>query len=142
MISINGRWKGTYYLGPEFGPNEGRSFGFILELKEEDGNIDGVCIEKETAGLFREPVTITGFREDGLISFVKKYPHRFYVDGDGNRLTDPEKDHPEIEYVGEMNPETGKFEGSFQMVADTEQIGFGWYDTVLTGTWVLERADE
>ncbi len=138
--SVSGLWKGEYTLGPEYGPREGKSFDFEADVKEDDDfSIEGICVERETKDLFKEPVTISGFREDGFISFIKKYPYLLLIDEQQNYLIDKEKEHPDIEYEGELNPETGRFEGTFSTYRIIENIDGRRFEVVFTGTWFLER---
>ncbi len=139
--SINGLWKGEFTLGPEYGPRAGKNIDFTADLKEDDDfSIEGICIENETKGFFKEPVTINGFREDVFISFVKKYPCLLLVDEKGNYIVDKEKEHPDIEYEGELDPETGRIEGTFSTYSIVEDLDGNRFEVVYTGTWFLERA--
>ena len=139
--SVSGQWKGAFTLGPEYGTREGESIDFRIEIQEDDdAEIEGVCIEQETSALFKEPVTISGFREEGFISFVKKYPCLVLLDERGNYVLEKEKEHPDIEYEGELNPETGKIEGTFSTYSIVEDVEGRRFEVVFTGTWFLERA--
>ena len=138
--SLDGRWKGEYTLGPEYGSREGKSFDFTVNLNEDDdSSIEGICMEHATKDLFKEPVTISGFREEDFISFVKKYPCLVLVDEQENYMTDKEKEHPDIEYEGELDPETGRMQGTFSTYNIVEDINGRRFEVVFTGGWFLER---
>ncbi|HYW95986.1 MAG TPA: hypothetical protein VE870_10395 [Bacteroidales bacterium] len=140
--SITGLWKGEFTLGPEYGSREGKSFDFTAELNEDDDfSIEGVCEEGETKDLFKEPVTINGFRDDEFISFVKKYPCLVLVDEQGKYFTEKEKEHPDIEYEGELDPETGRLQGTFSTYNIMEDPNGRRFEVVFTGTWFLHRSE-
>ncbi|MBN8695322.1 MAG: hypothetical protein J0L87_02225 [Bacteroidetes bacterium] len=137
---LSGKWKGEYILGPEYEKNEGRSVEFILELTEdEDGSIRGICIDSDTKSLFSEPIIVLGFVDNDIISFTKKYPFSYYLDENGQAIIDKETDHPEIIYSGEYDHEKNIFKGDFELIIDSQQFGYGFFDDSLTGTWTMSK---
>lgn len=141
LKSISGKWKGEYIYGPEYENNQGQKVEFILDLIENNGSINGVCIDFETRQYFSEPITVSGFIDDGFISFTKQYPFSYFINGQGQIVVDRTKPHPEITYSGEFNPETNTFLGEWDLVVDSQKFGDGYFDDSLTGTWTMKRID-
>ena len=138
--NLSGKWNGEYVLGAEYGPDEGKCFEFVLELSDQDGEIEGTCFEPEISELFDSPITINGFYEEGLLSFVKQYPCLFYSDQDGKPTVDKNQEHAEISYSGEYDEKNDIFTGEFGLVVESVKHGDGWLETVLRGTWTLKKS--
>lgn len=142
LKTLTGKWSGTYILGPEYEANEGKSFDFILDLVDENRNFKGICYEAELSESFQKPITVTGFWDNDIISFTKKYPSRYILDEDGKNVIDSEKEQPEIFYSGEFNETENEFFGNFEMVVESFAFGQGWLESSLTGTWTLKRIEQ
>lgn len=142
LQSLTGKWKGQYTLGPEYETEEGKSVDFILDIKDNKGTITGICIDSETKDYFSEPITVTGFYNSEIISFVKQYPFSYYVDEDGKVIIDRTKKHPEISYTGQYNNQLRHFYGDFELVDYFVEVTDGWLEWKLTGTWTMERLYE
>ncbi|MDQ3048473.1 MAG: hypothetical protein M3R27_13070 [Bacteroidota bacterium] len=141
LQSLSGNWKGEYICGPEYEIHTGRTVQFTLELIENNGSISGTCIDFETKEHFSEPITVSGFIDKGFISLVKQYPFFYFIDELGQVVVDRTKPHPEITLSGEFNPETNSFEGEWDLVADSQKFGDGYFDDSLTGTWTIKKID-
>jgi hypothetical protein len=139
---MTGKWRGTYILGPEYESDEGKSFEFILDLLDENRTFNGVCYEAGLSELFQKPITVTGFWENGLISFTKKYPCLYFLGEDGKVVIDIMNEQPDIFYSGELDETENEFSGDFEMVVDSISHGEGWLESSLTGTWTLKRIEE
>lgn len=137
--SLTGKWIGNYILGPEFELDEGKSFDFTLELIENDGDIEGICIEPGISEIFDKPITVNGFISDSFLSFTKQYPYMYYYDEFGKIIMEKDKPHPEISYSGEFDFNSDSFIGEFEMVVDSINYGEGWLEDILRGTWTLKR---
>lgn len=138
--SMNGRWKGSYIQGPEYGRAEGVEHSFVFELTEdEEGSFEGRALEQDLHDIFEEPIVIQGFTEDGFISFTKQYPFLFAIDDYGKVLINREKEHPEIAYQGDFDEETGGYRGTFELIARVETEDYGIVELPLTGTWSMVR---
>jgi hypothetical protein len=140
--TLTGKWKGTYILGPEYESDEGKLFDFILDLIDEERTFNGVCYEPEISQLFQKPITVTGFWDEDIISFTKKYPCLFFFDEDGKFVLDTTKEQPEIFYSGEFDETENGFSGDFEMVIDSFNYGEGWLEDSLKGTWIIKRIEE
>jgi hypothetical protein len=138
-ISLNGKWQGEYTLGQEYESGEGISSEFLLDIIEKKGILKGTCTEPGISELFSNPITIKGFIEGVLISFIKQYPCLFFITEDNQYRIDTSQKHPDIEYQGEYDEETDSFHGTFTMISDATQYGYGWFEDVLSGSWRMHR---
>jgi hypothetical protein len=134
--------RGIYILGPEYENDEGKSFEFILDLVDEHRIFNGVCYEAELSELFQNPITVTGFWDEEIISFTKKYPCMFFFDEEGKVVIDITKEQPEISYSGKFDKAENGFSGEFEMVVDSFSYGYGWLESSLKGTWNIKRIEE
>jgi hypothetical protein len=142
MKTLTGKWEGTYVLGPEYEADEGKSYDFMLELEDENRAFTGVCYEAGLSERFHKPITVTGFWDENMISFTKKYPCLYLYGEDGNVVIDDANEHPDIYYTGEFD-ETGKgFSGDFELVVDSFRYGEGWLELSCKGTWSMKRCEE
>ena len=158
LKSLTGRWKGEFTLGPEYGSEVGKSFNFILDIQDENGTFSGTCIDDETDGKFSEPIIVTGFWNNEVISFIKQYPFLYYTNDDGEIIIDREQKHPEITYTGEYDNALNKFSGDFELTIGyiplpkenyapfdpTNPRPFreeDYLETLMTGTWSMQRIE-
>lgn len=142
LKTLTGKWKGQYTLGPEYEIDEGKSFEFLLELRDENGTFIGKCIEDGILEKLSEPITISGFWNEEIISFTKHYPFLYYTDENGELIIDRTKEHPEIVYTGEYNTLSNTFSGDFEMLVESIPQGDGWLETKLTGIWSMKKIDD
>jgi hypothetical protein len=142
LKSLTGKWKGEFILGTEYDDDMGETTFFELEINDDSGTITGICIEEDSKKLFLEPITINGFWNDDLISFVKQYPCLFYKDEAGNIILDKSKKHPPISYSGQFDKLLNRFEGEFELVMDSIRLTGGYLEWELTGTWMMRRAED
>jgi hypothetical protein len=93
--------KGQYTYGEPYPDSiKGKSMRFEIEWKIIDGIIKGICVDDEGKEIFEAPATISGFVDNGVISFLKKYPKYWDIDDKGIvRLLD-RPPAPEIHYSG------------------------------------------
>jgi len=144
LTSLSGKWKGYYTLGESYEENEGESVSFILIIEEHDETFNGVCIDNQTKDLFSEPITVSGFRSEELISFSKQYPFSYYEDEYGKIVVDRTKKHPEIAYTGKYDSISQRFSGEFYLVDEQSAIEIteGYLEPGLAGTWTMHKVDE
>lgn len=139
-IKMSGTWKGELIYGEEFPENiRNQKKSFTIEIKETDGEIVGKYFETEGFGIIPESAEITGFIEDDVLSFVKKYPAFYLVNEKGEVNTVPDKEPPEINYSGYFNEETQCFEGDWSMIVEFKQLIFGYSENAVTGTWTMKK---
>ncbi|HBG71203.1 MAG: hypothetical protein A2W93_12325 [Bacteroidetes bacterium GWF2_43_63] len=141
LKSLTGKWEGEYTLGPEYESDEGKTFEFILDLIAENGTFVGKCIEREMSEQLVEPIIISGFWNEELISFTKQYPFSYYIDENGELVIDRTKEHPEIVYTGVYNSLSDCFSGDFEMVIESIPGSDCWIESVLTGKWLMKKME-
>jgi len=135
--SLTGRWKGSYSHLDENGQLKGSPIDFIFELEEdEDASFEGRSIEPDAEACFQDPILVSGFMEGSFISFIKKYPSLLLYDPHRGYFTDPEKEHPDIEYEGEVNEAGDGFTGTFMMY-----FRLDGEDYLQTGSWMMSRVN-
>lgn len=130
--------KGHYVYGEPYpGHLRGTSVPFEVEWTLIDGIINGICVDDESKKVFDTPASIRGFIDNGIISFIKKYPKYWEIDETGKARVSDELPPPEIHYYGLSID--NHFEGDWTITAAymLENGGIEYYD--YTGTWTLFR---
>ncbi|MES2430757.1 MAG: hypothetical protein V4556_07445 [Bacteroidota bacterium] len=132
--------SGQYTYGEPYPDNmKGTSVPFEIEWSLIDGIISGTCVDDKGKEVFNEPATINGFVDEGIISFIKKYPKYWEIDEDGVSRVFDHLPPPEIHYSGVLVD--NHFEGDWEMIA-TYILENGEIEQLdCTGTWTLYRND-
>ncbi|MBN2610449.1 MAG: hypothetical protein JXB00_02735 [Bacteroidales bacterium] len=139
-IKIAGTWLGELVYNDDHRPElQGKTMKFRLVLEENDGEFTGECVDTEGTGVIPEPASINGFIDDQVISFVKLYPHFYFVNDQVEIVKDEDKEPVEINYSGEYNAENEQFEGDWNAVYAVKQFTFGYAENLVSGTWVMKR---
>lgn len=115
--------------------NDGQSNKFALEVTEQDGMFSGVCYEEAFAAADGEWITVRGFVDSNIISFVKKYPFLMASHPDGITRLDRTKPHPQIHYRGYYDELKKIYSGEWELfyeLPDEENIV-----EVQTGEWIM-----
>lgn len=140
MSDLNGTWKGSYTLDPEF-ESEQSEHPFEMTLQVDD--------EEEISGEIRDMVgddraprvaALTGFIDEGEISFIKQYPYLLLRNDKNETIIDESKAHPEIHYHGLINDNI--IEGSWEMEAAVLFAAGSYHSQLVTGKWKIEKAEE
>jgi len=132
---ISGRWKGQYVFDQEPGMPAGSAHDFSFDLSaDEEGSFTGTCFEPSVNELFREDVTVEGFVDEKLISFVKRYPCLLLFDQYKGYMAVPEEEHPDVEYEGEFDDDSKSYKGTLAMYHRYDGA-----DYVQQGTWWMKR---
>jgi hypothetical protein len=140
MIKVSGIWYGELTYGEEYGPDlQDKKMNFRLVLEENDGDITGECVDIGGTGVIPEPASVNGFVEEDVISFVKQYPSFYIINQKGEVQMIPDKEPPEINYMGYYNIENDTFEGDWHVVFEIKQLTFGFAEYALSGTWNMKR---
>ncbi|MCE3294510.1 MAG: hypothetical protein K0R65_224 [Crocinitomicaceae bacterium] len=123
-------WKGffEYKLDEELT----EKVDFWLDLSFKDNNFSGYSVDRETKGLFEDgSVSVEGFIDGNLISFVKKYPYNYFFNEKTSRFEiDPSTKNHEVKYEGYFYPEKKKYEGTYR-------VGSKNY----SGSWEMGKMD-
>lgn len=140
MLTMTGQWQGEFTYGPEYGEDyEGKKVGFMLRLKDMDGQFEGDCIDEEAIETGPLVASINGFVERDFISFIKQYPFSHSVDEEGQSHIDYTQPHPEIHYSGYYDASTQTFSGEWEMVVEEEISDDGTLEYLLTGEWKMKK---
>ena len=140
MKTLNGLWKGSYTLDPEF-ESESPDHYFELTLHVDD--------EEEVTGEIRDKVpndqaprvaALSGFIDDGEISFIKQYPFLHLINEKNESVIDESKAHPEIHYHGIIN--NSVIEGTWEMEAAVLFAAGSYHSQLVTGKWKIVKAEE
>jgi hypothetical protein len=114
-------FEGFYAYSDEV--NEIR-IAFLIEATEQDGSFHGLAMDTETENLFEKgAITVKGFIENELISFVKTYPSNYLIDENGQPQIAPGKQPHAVEYLGDWIEEEKRFVGTY-----TVKISETWTD--------------
>lgn len=133
---FSGEWIGYYTLYYE--NNISKDYAFKINMRVHDGVLKGSCVDDESVVVFDEPATIEGFIEENFISFIKKYPHAWAMDENGNPLKFKDVASYEFHYAG--NFENGLFTGYWEIsTGETDENGqINNIDS--QGTWQMRKA--
>ncbi len=129
---LTGKWTGIIIYGADYENQKDEKLFFVADLTIEDGNIFGSSKDlnqKVDTGI----AIITGFIDNDLVSFIKRYEFEFYFDEKGNTIIDKTKPGPPITYTGVYNSQTNSIEGHWEVIDDRnvnseiEAIGEGTF---------------
>ena len=138
MDNLTGTWEGEYSvnIGTDEEPNI-EYHSFILQLTDLNGEFSG---NSQDLTLSNEPSKISGFRENDLISFIKKY-NRLVFTEQGDYFGDDSEEHPDIHYLGTFNKEENCYQGSWEIHEEEEQVGLQeeFNDKHFTGNWSMRK---
>lgn len=86
--SLSGKWKGFFSLDESYGPVlKGKKGYFEIDLEENDGKINGTCIDTHGFGIKEKRHSIiSGTFENGWISITKKYSKAIPIDAFGDNI--------------------------------------------------------
>ena len=140
-MNLSGEWKGEYTFGEAFPESfREKKVPFLIEIIDNEGDPSGTCTDEETMKIFGQPASIEGFAEDGMISFVKRFPYFFAIGEDGSVITDNERESHEVMYHGELLEGQEKYAGQWEIVAAVEEGPFGrTMELVLSGEWQMQK---
>ncbi len=135
------QWTGHYVYGDEYGDmmGEGRAgnaAAFEIEWELVGNKISGICIDEEVKDMMASPPTIDGTITDGVISFVKTYPHQWLIGDDNNNVTDKDKPGHEVVYNGVWTDDHFAGEWTITMLYADDEGDLQPYNCG-NGTWTL-----
>lgn len=113
---------------------------FSLEIKEKDGSFEGTCIDESLKELLHEPILISGFTEDDMISFIKTYPKRYHLERDGSAIMIDNSQGYEVEYNGQFDHQNGYYKGTWQIGIPDPSDPFGDMHYIF-GNWMMHREE-
>ena len=140
MKTLNGLWKGSYTLDPEF-ENDNSEHYFEMTLNVDDGDeVSGEIRDKLPDDQAPRVASLSGFIDEGEISFIKQYPFRLLRNEKNETIVDESKPHPEINYQGVIS-ESG-IEGTWDMEAAVLFAAGSYHSQLVTGKWQMVKAEE
>lgn len=140
MKTLNGLWKGSYSFDPEFeSENSERHFEMTLNVDDED-EVSGEIRDKGPDNEAPRAAALSGFIDEGEISFIKQYPFLLLRNEKNETVIDESKVHPEIHYQGVIG-DSG-IEGSWEMEAAVLFAAGSYHSQLVTGTWKIVKAEE
>ena len=134
-MNLTGKWKGYFRYGREYGPMGGETEYFEIDLIDDQGSLLGRALDKDDIGLI---ASISGFHEDGFISFVKKYDKHLEFNEDYTQTIIYDKPF-EVEYTGNYFLEDKKFYGQWEITYHESKILQPSKDFVYSGVWGMEK---
>lgn len=140
MNNLTGTWEGEYSIN--VGTDEEPQIeyhGFRIELADQNGKLSGTS---KDLTLSDEPSKISGFRDNKIISFIKKYDRQIFLD-EGSHFADGNEEHSDIHYSGVFNQSENCFEGTWEIHEDEEQEGLqeSFEERYFTGNWYMRRTN-
>ena len=140
MKTLNGLWKGSYTLDPEFeNDNSEHYFEMTLNVDDED-EVSGEIRDKLPDDQDPRVAVLTGFIDEGEISFIKQYPFLLLRNEKNETIVDESKAHPEIHYQGVIS-DSG-IEGTWDMEAAVLFAAGSYHSQLVTGKWKIVKAEE
>ena len=140
MNNLNGRWRGSYTFDPEFeSESQERFFELTLQVDDDD-EIRGEIRDMPDHDQDPRVAALTGFIDDGEISFIKQYPFLLLRNEKNETIMDESKPHPEIHYHGEIN-DSG-MEGTWEMEAAVLFAAGSYHSQLVTGKWKMVKVAE
>ena len=140
MKTLNGLWKGSYTLDPEFEyDNSEHFFEMTLNVDDED-EVSGEIRDTLPDDQAPRVAVLTGFIDEGAISFIKQYPFLLLRNEKNETIGDESKAHPEIHYQGVIS-DSG-IEGTWDMEAAVLFAAGSYHSQLITGKWKIVKAEE
>ena len=140
MKTLSGLWKGSYTFDPEFeSENSERYFEMTLHVDDED-EVSGEIRDKVPEDQTSRVASLSGFIDEGEISFIKQYPFLLLRNEKNETIIDERKAHPEIHYQGIIS-DSG-MEGSWEMEAAVLFAAGSYHSQLVTGKWKIVKAEE
>ena len=140
MKTLNGLWKGSYTLDPEFERDQSEHhFEMTLHVDDED-EVSGEIRDKVPDDQAPKVAALSGFIDDGAISFIKQYPFLHLRNEKNESVVDESKAHPEIHYHGVIS--NSAMEGSWEMEAAVMFAAGSYHSQLVTGKWKVVKAED
>jgi hypothetical protein len=140
---LTGKWAGQYVYGKSYEHESGehrtgKSVSFEIEFNcTEDGLLSGYCTDDKFRVHSDKPAILEGYIEGGRIFFVKRYPHAFFINEQGESEIEPGQPSHEIHYTGYGNK--NYFAGKWDISHMWQGEGGLYYESNGEGTWFIER---
>lgn len=142
-MNITGKWQGTLVYGEGYDEESvGKTLDFEFDIVDTDGEITATGKDLSGHGFNPTPSYMSGFLDEGIISFIKRYKQGLTIDENGQEELLPEEENYEINYSGNYNVTTKEFEGDWEIVMyfKPEEDPDVIYSHMCVGTWKMSKA--
>lgn len=127
-------------MDPEFEyDNSEHHFEMTLNVDDED-EVSGEIRDKMPDDQAPRVAALTGFIDEGEISFIKQYPFLLLRNEKNETIVDESKAHPEIHYQGVIS-DSG-IEGTWDMEAAVLFAAGSYHSQLVTGKWQMVKVEE
>jgi hypothetical protein len=142
MVNIEGRWIGTYSYGQEYPAHTQHiEVPFEAEFKNTLMGFVGKIFEDVETGGIDDEIYVEGEIDRNKISFNKFYTKKHHMNDSGETVTEEDDDDANIvQYEGEFNSSTNKFEGKWTIFLVSQDEDGQDVEFENTGTWEMWRA--
>lgn len=136
-------FEGTFFN--EYIDDQGYLFSvpvsFTMNVQFDGTRFKGTRIDDETKDFISDPIYISGFIQENLISFTVKYPYNYYIDSNtGQTILLKDEPHPGVTYIGDFDDALGHYTGEYRVLVDEEQTGLfqdSYVEGEIIGTWEM-----
>lgn len=141
-MKIKGNWKGYYEYGQGYQlPEFGERVSMQISLEEIEDGFEGECIEEKSEYSIHENSKISGFVEDGMVSFNKKYENTYEIQEDGEvKIIDGKE--LEINYYGNYDSKYDCMIGIWEIESQEFEQNGETVIAIMGGIWRLDRVGE
>src|SRR3989344_2672993 len=96
---------------------------FHMDVIDNKGNFEGTATDDETREAFKdEVITVKGFFDDGIISFLKNYPNNYTGTNHYQVEVDHSRKNHVVEYMGTWDDMEHKFVGTYAGRSDFSRL--------------------
>jgi hypothetical protein len=139
-MNISGKWKGYYEFGEGYMlPYFGEKVEFEAQFyQDSQGRIKGIITELPSKFSIQYQSTLEGFIEDGVISFIKRYPNTPEINDEFEKTTH-RSGNLEVNYGGIIDEDNDALYGVWSI--QEEFINHLGHNDVSfsAGIWLLKR---
>lgn len=137
MPELNGHWLGKLIYGPGFGQLEHEALVFALELQPDVDGFSGVSRDVDGIGMRTGSANVTGFAENGSISFVAQYLEAPGLE-DRKLRGGGQPSGPEISFIGSWDTEKQEFAGEWVLLESYTALSNVFYGNS-GGIWSMRK---
>lgn len=113
--NFSGKWTGEYIYGEGYPATiRGKRVAFEIELLLRNGVVQGFCTDEIATPYFNQPAVIEGSISHNCITFIKRYPHYWWLEEYRGPRFFPKLPSQEVLYTGCYCE--GRFEGEWEII--------------------------
>ena len=136
-MKMEGDWIGFYEYGAGYLlPYFGQRVNFRLSLTDTEDGFEGTSIEDDSKFAIKEISKISGFVEEGMISFANTYANYYGIDEESMELKiEIEGKEYQVNYSGHYDEKFDCFYGSWEI----QYHDLEYEVQVSSGIWKMEK---